>query len=225
MVNANLAPSFSVADPTRNWYEVTGTDDPVVRTPREIISAAQTVAGVTADGNWGTGTSTALIAKARQMNFNSKYIAALEKVKNDRRLNLDAFRTAIAIAYGIQPQRIVFGANESQVQLPAYGAVAPGAATTATTPARTTTTPARTSTPARTTTTPPASLTTRSSTFGLSRNAMIGIGVGVAVTAGVVGYLVWKDTRPKPFGATQKRPTPLPATQRLAARRPPPRRR
>lgn len=204
-VNENQPPSFSIADASRNWFEVLGQNDPTVKSAREIITAAQTVAGVTPDGNWGQNTSTALIAKARQMNFNSKYIAALEKAKNDRRLNIDAWRTAIGIGGGIQPQLIRFGANESSVQLPTYGAVAPGTASS--TPAPTPASPPRpsTSTPARTpaTRTPATTTDAQSKKWNPTTGQKVFLAVSGVALVGAVGFMVYDYKRQQ--SSNQKR--------------------
>jgi hypothetical protein len=210
-INQSLPPSFAVADATRNWFLVDGT--PLAYSPREIISTAQAVVDVGIDGNWGTGTSDALIAEARRRSFPSKYIAAIEKAKADRRLNLDAWRAAIAIAYTVAPDSISFGTQTGTVQLPPYGTRAPGnlvqgAEGDSRTP------PRRDSDLAR----PPAPRppTTSIVALGLTRNQLIVAGVATLAVSGVVGYMLWKDSQ------SPSRPQ-FPAGRRLPTNVPPPR--
>lgn len=211
-INENAPPSFSVASPSRNWFE-TASDEPTVMSPREIIISAQSAAGATADGNWGDGTSTALIRKARSLGYMSKYVAALEKAKVDRRLNIDAFRTAVAMALGMRPETIRFGSAEAAVALPPYGQVAPGSS-----PARTTapTTPTRTTptTPTRTTpATPARALASSVVALGMTRNQLIAAGAFVSVAAAVTGYIIWKDSNPT------SRPSMMPRSISSSAKR------
>lgn len=206
-INENLPPSFAVADPSRNWIEVS--DVPVVYSPREIISTAQAVAGVTPDGNWGTGTSDALIATARQRGLATKWIAALEKAKADRRLNIDAFRVAYSIAYTVPPETVKFGRRESDVRLPTYGAVAPGRSVTETVGGEQPVRPASPPTTRAPVVRPPSP---PAPTMSTTKKVAIGVAALVAVGAAAAAVVyVYKGDQPKSM------------PMRPAARRPPPR--